>query len=58
MDSKLWILLNPVTDRVHKHSETALDCPTQDMAVREIPWFYGRSRKNDRPIRKIAGFYG
>ena len=26
------------------------------MAVREIPWFYGRSRKNDRPIRKIAGF--
>ena len=26
--------------------------------VREIPWFYGRSRKNDRPIRKKAGFYG
>ena len=28
------------------------------MAVREIPYFYGRSRKNDRPIRKVAGFYG
>ena len=25
MDSKLWILLNPATDRVQKHSETALD---------------------------------
>ena len=25
MDSKLWILLNPVTDQVQKHSETALD---------------------------------
>ena len=74
MDSKLWILLNPVTDQVQKHSETALDTlkkigyreqfsyknaldrPTQGMAVREIPWFYGRSRKNGRPIRKIAGF--
>ena len=28
------------------------------MAVREIPWFYGRNPKNDRPIRKMAGFYG
>ena len=26
------------------------------MAVREIPWFYGRSRKNDRPIRKMEVF--
>ena len=25
MDSKLWILLNPASDQVHKHSETALD---------------------------------
>ncbi len=25
MDSKLWILLNPVTDQVQKHRETALD---------------------------------
>ena len=25
MDSKLWILLNPVTHLVQKHSETALD---------------------------------
>ena len=28
------------------------------MVVREIPWFYGRSRKNERLIRKMAGFYG
>ena len=27
MDSKLWILLNPASDQVHKHSETALDTP-------------------------------
>ena len=25
MDSKLWVLLNPASDQVHKHSETALD---------------------------------
>ena len=25
MDSNLWILLNPASDQVHKHSETALD---------------------------------
>jgi hypothetical protein len=37
MDSKLWILLNPVTDQVQKHSENALDCPSQGMSVREIP---------------------
>ena len=28
------------------------------MAIREIPYFYGRNPKNDRPIRKKAGFYG
>ena len=27
MDSKLWILLNPASDQVHKHSETVLDTP-------------------------------
>ena len=31
---------------MQKHSETALDRPTQGMAVREIPYFYGRSCKN------------
>ena len=30
MDSKLWILLNPVTDQVQKHSETALDTPENE----------------------------
>ena len=38
--------------------KNALDRPSQGMSVREILWFYGRSRKNDRPIRKMAGFYG
>ena len=38
--------------------KNALDRPSQGMSVREIPWFYGRSRKNDSPIRKMAGFYG
>lgn len=27
MDSKLWILLNPASDQVNIHSETALDTP-------------------------------
>jgi len=26
------------------------------MSIREIPYFYGQSRKNDRLIRKMAGF--
>ena len=30
MDSKLWILLNPASDQVQKHSETALDTPEKD----------------------------
>ena len=30
MDSKLWILLNPASDQVHKHSETALDTPKKE----------------------------
>lgn len=37
MDSKLWILLNPVTDQVQKHSETALDTPKNEGAESSFP---------------------
>ena len=37
MDSKLWILLNPVTDQVQKHSETALDAPKKEGAESSFP---------------------
>ncbi len=30
MDSKLWILLNPASDQVQIHSETALDTPENE----------------------------
>ena len=37
MDSKLWILLNPVTDQVQKHSETALDTPKNEGTESSFP---------------------
>ena len=37
MDSKLWILLNPVTDQVQKHSETALDTPEKEGTESSFP---------------------
>ena len=37
MDSKLWILLNPVTDLVQKHSETALDTTKNESAESSFP---------------------
>ena len=47
MDSKLWILLNPVTDQVQKHSETALDTQKKEdtessfpVKVHAVPWHH------------------
>ncbi len=37
IDSKLWILLNPVTDLVQKHSETALDTPRKEGTESSFP---------------------
>ena len=37
MVSKLWILLNPVSDQVQKHSETALDTPKNEGTESRFP---------------------
>ena len=37
MDSKLWVLLNPATDLVQKHSETALDTPKNEGTESSFP---------------------
>ena len=37
MDSKLWILLNPASDQVQKHSETVLDAPKKEGAESSFP---------------------
>ena len=37
MDSNLWILLNPASDQVHKHSETALDTPKNEGTESSFP---------------------
>ena len=37
MDSKLWILLKPVTDQAQKHSETALDTPKKEGTESSFP---------------------
>ena len=37
MDSNLWILLNPASDQVHKHSETALDTPKKEGTESSFP---------------------
>ena len=37
MDSKLWISLNPATDQVQKHSETALDATKNEGAESSFP---------------------
>ena len=76
MDSKLWVLLNPASDQVHKHSETALDTLKKEGTESSFPVkmhlivlhkaclsvkfhdFTDKAVKNDRPIRKMAGFYG
>lgn len=37
MDSKLGVLLNPASDQVHKHSETALDTPKNEGTESSFP---------------------
>ena len=37
MDSKLGVLLNPASDQVHKHSETALDTPKKEGTESSFP---------------------
>ena len=37
MDSKLWISLNPASDPVQKHSETALDTPKNEGTESSFP---------------------
>ena len=37
MDSKLWVLLNPASDQVQKHSETALDTQKKEGTESSFP---------------------
>ena len=37
MDSKLGVLLNPATDQVQKHTETALDTPKKEGTESSFP---------------------
>ena len=39
MDSKLWILLNPASNQVHKHSETALDTQKKKEFLKSFAYF-------------------